>query len=93
MSKPVIHVTAEEAASDFASLLARVRAGTEVVIEDSAAPVAVVRPAEAKLRTLSEAIAILEKKGSDVTLDGEFGKDLEAVINSHREPMNPPEWD
>jgi hypothetical protein len=32
-------------------------------------------------------------RGSTVTLDVNFGSDLEAVINSHREPLNPPEWD
>jgi hypothetical protein len=28
-----------------------------------------------------------------VTLDGDFGRDLEEIINSHREPLNPPAWD
>ena len=42
----MIHISEAEAASDFASLMARVRSGAEVVIEDNARPVAVVRPAE-----------------------------------------------
>ena len=46
MAKHVIHVSETEAASDFASLMARVRAGAEVVIEQDARPVAVLRPAE-----------------------------------------------
>jgi antitoxin (DNA-binding transcriptional repressor) of toxin-antitoxin stability system len=33
MGNDVIHVSDKEAASDFASLLARVRAGAEVIIE------------------------------------------------------------
>jgi hypothetical protein len=45
------------------------------------------------LRKLSESLRLAEEHGSTVTLDGEFGKDLEAVINLHREPLNPPEWD
>jgi len=44
MVKHVIHVSDAEAASDFASLLDRVREGTEIVIEHDAHPVAVVRP-------------------------------------------------
>jgi hypothetical protein len=32
-------------------------------------------------------------RGSHATLDEDFGKDLEDIINSHREPLNPPEWD
>ena len=41
----MIHVSAEEAASDFAALLDRVRAGDEVVIEHDARPLAVLRAA------------------------------------------------
>lgn len=46
MAKDVIHVSDKEAASEFASLLARVREGSEVIIGHDARPVAVVRPAE-----------------------------------------------
>jgi antitoxin (DNA-binding transcriptional repressor) of toxin-antitoxin stability system len=45
MGNRVVHVSDAEAASDFASLLDRVRAGDEVVIEHDARPVAVLRPA------------------------------------------------
>jgi antitoxin (DNA-binding transcriptional repressor) of toxin-antitoxin stability system len=40
MARHVIHVSDAEAASDFASLLDRVRAGAEIVIEHGAQPVA-----------------------------------------------------
>lgn len=45
MANRVIHISDAEAASDFASLLDRVRAGDEVVIAHDARPVAVLRPA------------------------------------------------
>ena len=45
MGNRVIHISDTEAASDFTSLLDRVRAGDEVVIEHDARPVAVLRPA------------------------------------------------
>jgi antitoxin (DNA-binding transcriptional repressor) of toxin-antitoxin stability system len=94
MAKDVIHISEAEAASDFASLLERVRAGAEVVIENDARPVAVLRSAETHPgRLLSESIALAEAHGSTVTLDGDFGRDLEEIINSHREPLNPPAWD
>ena len=94
MAKDVIHISEAEAASDFASLMARVRAGAEVVIESDARPVAVLRSAEPHPgRLLSESIALAEAHGSTVTLDGDFGRDLEEIINSHREPLNPPAWD
>jgi antitoxin (DNA-binding transcriptional repressor) of toxin-antitoxin stability system len=54
MSKPAIHVSEAEAANDFPSLLARVRAGAEVVIERNAEAVAVLRPAAPHVRLLSE---------------------------------------
>ncbi len=93
MADPVIHISEAEAASDFANLLARVRAGAEVVIESGTMPVAVIRPAEPHVRLLSESLRIAKERGSEVTIDGDFARDVEAAVNSHREPLNPPEWD
>jgi prevent-host-death family protein len=93
MAKDVIHISEAEAVNDFRSLLARVRAGAEVVIESNARPVAVVSPAEPHVRLLSESLRLAKEHGSKATLDGDFGHDLEEIINSHREPLTPPEWD
>ncbi len=46
MAKRVIHISEEAAASDFASLMASVRAGAEVIIEENARPVAILQPAD-----------------------------------------------
>ena len=46
MAKDVIHISEAEAASDFAALMARVRAGAKVIIENGARPVAVLHAAE-----------------------------------------------
>ena len=43
MAKDVIHISEADAANDFASLMERVRAGAEVVIEDGARAVAVLQ--------------------------------------------------
>jgi len=40
MAKDLFHISEAEAASDFAALMARVRAGAEVIIENGARPVA-----------------------------------------------------
>jgi antitoxin (DNA-binding transcriptional repressor) of toxin-antitoxin stability system len=93
MVKEVIHISEAEAANDFATLLARVRAGAEVVIENGARPVAIVRPAEPHVRLLSESLRLAKEHGSTATLDPDFAKDVEAAIESHREPLNPPAWD
>jgi antitoxin (DNA-binding transcriptional repressor) of toxin-antitoxin stability system len=93
VAQPVIHVSEEDAANDFASLLARVRAGAEVVIEHDSQPIAVVHPAETPVRLLSESLRLAREHGSTATLDADFAKDVEAAIESHREPLNPPAWD
>ena len=95
MADHVIHISEEEAARDFAGVMARVRAGAEVVIESEGGrlPVAVVRPSEPHVRLLSESLRLAKEHASTATLDGGFARDLEAAINSHREPLNPPAWD
>jgi hypothetical protein len=88
-----IHISEADAARDFAGLLARVRAGFEIVIDD-ASPAIVVRVADSRPgRLLSESIASSEARGFLGTLDGEFGRDLSDVIECRREPLSPPEWD
>ena len=93
MAKRVIHISEKEAATtNVATLLAHVRAGGEVVIENGKQPVAVVRPAEPVRRTISECIALLPED-STATIDADFAKDVAAAIESHREPLDPPAWD
>ena len=96
MGNRVIHISDAEAASDFASLLDRVRAGAEVVIEHDARPVAVVRPAEPVRRTISECIALAkaheEESGQAPVLDPDFAADVEDIINN-RKPWDPPAWE
>ncbi|HXJ87332.1 MAG TPA: hypothetical protein VMS18_10980 [Candidatus Binatia bacterium] len=94
MADDVIHISEAEAARDFAEVLARVRAGAEIVIDGYEPVVISMRPLKCEPgRLLSESIALAERHGSTVTLDGDFGRDLEDIINSHREPLNPPAWD
>jgi antitoxin (DNA-binding transcriptional repressor) of toxin-antitoxin stability system len=90
----VIRISRSEAASDFDGILALAADGHEVFIESDERVVARVLPADApRPRLLSESLQILKQRGSAVTLDGDFGHDLEQVIDSHREPLNPPAWD
>jgi len=93
MAKNIIHVSEAEATSNFAGLLAQVRSGAEVIIEQDARPVAVVRVAEPLVRRLSESLGLAKEHASPATLDGGFSRDLEHVVSSHREPLNPPAWD
>jgi antitoxin (DNA-binding transcriptional repressor) of toxin-antitoxin stability system len=93
MDKPVIHISEEEVAGKFASLMARVREGAEIIIENDARPVAVLHMTQpVRGRPISECIALLQED-SNATIDPDFAKDVEAAVESHRESLNPPAWD
>ncbi len=95
MDMAVIHISEDDAARDFAALLAQVRLGAEVIIENEARAVAVVRSAVpvGPGRPLSEVIAAAESRGSSALLDGGFARDIQAAVAAHREPLDPPTWD
>lgn len=92
MAKPVIHLSEIEAASNFAALLARVRAGAEIVIEQNSQPVAVVRPPDAVRRTISECLALLPED-SKAIIDADFANDVQAAVESHREALDSTAWE
>jgi prevent-host-death family protein len=88
----VIHISDLDAAKDFADLLARVRQGAEVVIERDGKPVAVVRGADLSHLSLAERLKLIPED-SPAVMDEDFARDVEAAIESHREPLEPPAWD
>jgi len=89
-----IHIPEAEAERNFVSIMAHVRAGAEVVIEDGGKTVAVVSsPTRRPGRRLSEIIALMEARGSTATVDEDFARDVEAAIAAHPEPLNPLAWD
>ena len=89
----VIHISRTEAANNFDGLIARAENGDEIIIDDNSSPVVMKRAATQHGRLLSESLSILKERASNVTLDGDFERDLEEVINNHREPLDPPAWD
>lgn len=92
MAGHVIHISEAEAAGDFASVLARVRAGAEIVIESGKRAIAVIHAPTPPRRSISEVIALLPEDSTAV-MDADFAKDVEEAIESHREPLEPPAWD
>ena len=96
MADRVIHMSEAEAASNFADVLARVRAGAEVVIESGKLPVAVIHASVPPRRTISECIALAkaheEETGEVPVLDPDFASDLEEIIKN-RQAWNPPAWE
>jgi hypothetical protein len=76
----------EAATTGLKKLLALVSAGAEIVIESGHLPVAVIRPSLPPRRSISECIALLPEDSTAV-MDADFAEDVEAAINSHREPL------
>lgn len=87
-----IHISEAEAARDFAGLMARVRAGAEVVIEDGPLAVAVLHAPAPPSRSIEECIALLPED-SPAIIDEDFARDVADAVAAHREPLNPPAWD
>jgi antitoxin (DNA-binding transcriptional repressor) of toxin-antitoxin stability system len=92
-----IHISEDEAARDFAGLMARVRAGAEVVIENANSPAVVLRAADPpRGRLLSESIALAEaharELGYEPVMDAEFAADMEEII-ANRKPRDTAAWD
>jgi antitoxin (DNA-binding transcriptional repressor) of toxin-antitoxin stability system len=93
MEREAVHLSHAEAIRDIAAILERVQQGAAVIVEKDQRPVAVIQPPPQPGRLLSECIALAEAHGSTVTLDEDFGKDLEEIIHSRREPLDASRWD
>ena len=76
-----IHISEAEAARDFAALMVQVRAGAEVVIEDGARPVAVIRAPSLPRRSISESLTLAEASSKELgytpVMDVDFAADME----------------
>jgi antitoxin (DNA-binding transcriptional repressor) of toxin-antitoxin stability system len=89
LKKAIIRLTeAEAAATNVTTLLARVRAGTEIVIENDKMPIAVFRAVDPMRRTITECIELLPEN-STATIDPNFPDDVRAAVDSQREPLSP----
>ena len=88
-----VRITEAELARVLHAVLTKVRQGVEVIVEQDNRAVAVIRPPHRSGRPVSEILRQAREHNSAVTLDPEFGKDLEAIIASHQEPWNPPSWE
>lgn len=91
------HISEDEAARDFAGLLARARAGAEIVIENVNSPAVVLRAAEQpRGRLLSESIALAEaharELGYEPVMDADFADDMREIV-ANRKPRDTSAWD
>ena len=92
-----VRITEAELASDIHAVLAKVQEGVEVIVEQDHRPVAVIKTPQGPGRKISECIALAkayeERLGYAPVPDPDFAKDVQAAIEAHREPLNPPSWD
>src|ERR1051326_5104104 len=92
-----VRITEAELARDIHAVLAKVREGVEVIVEQDHSPVAVIKTPQAPGRKISECIALAkaheEKLGYAPVTDADFAEDVQAAIDAHSEPLNPPAWD
>jgi len=90
------HISEADAARDFAGLMAKVRAGAEIIIENGSHPHAILRSEFPAPRTISECIELARKHeretGEAPVLDADFADDVAEIIRN-RKPWNPPESD
>jgi antitoxin (DNA-binding transcriptional repressor) of toxin-antitoxin stability system len=92
-SMATVHMSEAEVVKDIAAVLAKVRQGAEVIIEEDHRAVAVIKPSKPAGRMISEVIADLKARGSRAVMDDDFARDIEEGIKAHRQPWNPPSWD
>ena len=92
-----VRITEAELARDLHAVLAKVQDGAEVIVERDHRPVAVIKMPQGPGRKISECIALAkayeENLGYAPVPDPDFAKDVQAAIDAHREPLNPPAWD
>ena len=88
-----VRITEAELARDLHALLAKVQEGVEVIVEQDHRTLAVIRSPRRSGRPISEILRQARESNSTVTLDPDFGKDLEAVIANHQRPWNPASWE
>jgi antitoxin (DNA-binding transcriptional repressor) of toxin-antitoxin stability system len=87
-----LHMSEAELARDLHAVLEKVRQGIEVVVEHDSQPVAVLRATDPPRRRVSEVLALMPRH-STATMDADFAQDIQAAIESHREPLDPASWD
>ena len=89
----MLHISEAELARDLHAVLAKVEEGVEVIVERDHRPVATIRSPRRSGPPISECIASARASGSKLTLDNEFGKDVEEGIRERGQPWDPPSWD
>ena len=87
-----VHMSEAEVIKDIQAVLEKVRQGAEVIVEQGDRTVAIIKPVKGPGRPIEECIALAKAHETGATLDDDFAKDLEEIINS-RQPLDTSVWD
>jgi antitoxin (DNA-binding transcriptional repressor) of toxin-antitoxin stability system len=71
-----LHISEAELARDLHAVLEQVRQGGEVVVEQDGRPVAIMKPAVARARTMSEIIQAMEASGTCGVAGEDYARDV-----------------
>ncbi len=88
-----LHMSEAEVVKHIAAVLAKVRQGSEIVIEQGNRPVAVIKPSAPGGRMISKVISDLRARGSNSVVDDSFAEDIEEGIKIDRQPWTPLTWE
>lgn len=88
-----LHMTEAELVKNITTVLAKVREGAEIVVEQDHQTIAFIQPSQPSGRLLPDILREAKQRNSTITLDDGFGKDLEEIIASNQQSWNPPSWD
>ena len=75
-----VRMSEAEVIKDIPAVLAKVRQGVEIIVEQNNQTIAVIKPPHRSGRPISEVLREAKRRNSTVTLDEEFSKDLEEII-------------
>jgi len=89
----VLHMTEAELVHNIADVIRQVRLGCEIVVEEGNRPVAVIKPSQPVGRMISDVIADLQARASNVVMDEGFARDVEEGIKARQQPWTPPSRD
>ena len=92
-SMATIYMSEAELDRDLHAVLAKVRQGVEIVIENDHRPVAVIHAPIGNGRLLSECIALAESRATSAIPDDGFMDDVAEGIAERSKPWNPPSWE
>ncbi len=89
-----VRISQAELERDLRAVLKNVQQGIEVIVEqEDHQPLAIISSPCCSGRPITDVLREAKQHNSDVTLDENFGTDLEEVITSHQQPWNPPSWE